>query len=694
MQGKNSIQGKKVIRQGLIPPLYPTNHSFIYPSKKSFVDQTADITIENTICLSKNNLRSTSLQKKADWSNSIFTPKKSSINYLSKKTLINSIPKNLRLTKPSPSHLPSLKIFDRPTLSSILPKNLWLTKPSPFHLPSPQIFDRPNPLIHPPQKSSIDKPFHSSSPKIFDRPNPLIHPPQKSSIGQTFTLSSTLSSDQLTHNPKLINSITMSQQIKCPTCPNTLCQGERVICGPCFQIAAPSHTSEARDTTTQQRPPSSKVLAAVKHVRQINTPQCLPTGDHWYQQITSKALRDNNRIIIGKKRTQNGYGAAAKPPPFHKPGISSASHLGGTSVSLGFHILFGSTFRPLASNPQQQFRALLAVDLTHYNLADCIIKKALLQWPPVSPNPPESHYPRPPSEYNWDEDLRNRFFKLGKVQPGTSKNKIISVFGDPNLEEQNELIRTSLFNYCGRAGDCPLEVVFDADCFYEHHPEMTRPIIPDSSIPSGTPRKRKRKEILTPSEIGLDDDDSLAEVHELFASKNKNTRQQKTTKTPTGHVDPRPSEPIASTSKLGLPSFPPPLDSTVRPQKFRKHRHQISGHASSSVIHLDVDETERPSKNTALIEETYVLPGRESSEHSVNFHLSQVLNALLFQTRHFLPISTSIYQNLGSRLLMPHDQGFNQSTHLRFLLQGREDHLKFVKDQMIQYGSTIGTGSK
>ncbi len=394
-----------------------------------------------------------------------------------------------------------------------------------------------------------------------------------------------------------------------------------MLCGPCFQVAAASHTSRARDTTTQQRPPSSKVLAAVHHVRQVNAPQFLPTGEHRYQQITSKALRDNNQEIIGKKRTQNGYGAAAKPPPFHKPGISSASHLGGTSVSLGFHVLFGSTFRPLASNPQQQCRALLAVDLTHYNLADFIIKKALLQWPPVSPNPPESHYPRPPSEYEWDEDLRSRFFKLGKIPPGTSKNKIISVFGDPNIEEQNQLISTSIFNYRGRAGDCPLEVVFDADCFYQHHPEITRPIIPNSSIPLGTPRKRKRKEILTPSEIALDEDDSLPELHEILAS--QKTKRQKSTKNPPENGDPSPSEPIASTSRLQLPSFPQPLQSTIRPRHIRKHQHRISGSAqqSSRVILLDVDETKRPSNNTAFIEETYVLPGRESSEHSVHFHL-------------------------------------------------------------------------
>ena len=237
-----------------------------------------------------------------------------------------------------------------------------------------------------------------------------------------------------------------------------------MLCGPCFQLAAASHAST--NTTPRQRAPPSKFISAVQHVHKFNTPQCLPTGEHRYQQIQNKAFRDNNREMIGKKRTHNSYGAAEKPPPFQKLGISSTSHLGGTSISLGFHLFFGSTFGPLASNPHQQFGALVAVDLTHYNLADFIIKKALLKWPLASPNPPESNYPRPPSDYTWDEDLRTQFFKLGKLPSGTSKNKIISVFGDPIIEEQNALISTSISNYRGRAGECPLEVVFDSDAFY------------------------------------------------------------------------------------------------------------------------------------------------------------------------------------------------------------------------------------
>ena len=209
--------------------------------------------------------------------------------------------------------------------------------------------------------------------------------------------------------------------IKCVNCPNTLWQGQTLLCGPCIQLAAASHNS--RDTTPFQRAPPSKVIAAVQSVHKVKTSQCLPKGDHQYWQIQNKACRDNNQEMIGKKCNQNGYGAAAKPPPFQKLGILSTSHLGGTSISLGFHILFGSTFCPLNSNPKQQFQALLAVNLTHYNLADFIIKRALLKWPPASPNPLESHYPWPPSDYSWDEELSTQFFKLGKIPWSTSNTR-------------------------------------------------------------------------------------------------------------------------------------------------------------------------------------------------------------------------------------------------------------------------------
>ena len=170
------------------------------------------------------------------------------------------------------------------------------------------------------------------------------------------------------------------QPIKCANCPNTLRQGETVLCGPCFQVAAASRSST--DTPTRQRPPSSKVVAAVQHVNKITNTQAfpvpsrvLPTGEHRYQQIQNKALRDNNRQIIGKKRTQNGYGAAPKPPPFQKLSVSSTSHIGGASIALGFHILFDSTFHPLAANPNQQFQALVAVDFTPTNLPTSLSKR-------------------------------------------------------------------------------------------------------------------------------------------------------------------------------------------------------------------------------------------------------------------------------------------------------------------------------
>ena len=159
----------------------------------------------------------------------------------------------------------------------------------------------------------------------------------------------------------------------------------------------------------------------------------------------------------------------------------------------------------------------MAVNLNHYNLADFIIKKALLQWPPASLNPPEIHYPRPP-DYSWDGDLQTQFFKLGKIPSGTSNNKIILVFGHQIIEEQNSLISTSSSCYRGRAGEFPFEVVFDLDAFYQHHPGITSPIISKSLIPAGTPCKRKRKKTLTASEIALDDDDSLLDGLENISS--------------------------------------------------------------------------------------------------------------------------------------------------------------------------------
>lgn len=464
------------------------------------------------------------------------------------------------------------------------------------------------------------------------------------------------------------------QPIKCANCTNTLRQGEIVLCAPCFQVAAASRSSQ--ETPTRQRPPTSKVVAAVQHVHNITNPQHLPsssrhlpTGDNRYQQLHNKAIRDSNRQLIGKKRTQNGYGAAPKPPPFQKLGISTNSHIGGASISLGFHILFDSTFRPLASNPHQQFRALIAVDLTHNHLADFIIKKALLQWPPASTHPPENEYPRPPSNYSWDEDLRSRFFKLGKIPAGASKNKIISVFGDPNLEEQNNLISTSISNYRGRAGDCPLEVVFDADCFYDHHPEITRPNIRETSILSATPRKKRRKQTLTDSEIALDDDDSLPEGVDVIGPP-RNPKRQKTTNLPTRHANPKPSEPIPSTSQPRFPSIPRTLNSTQQQRQLQKtHLSQHLQPASSTTIYLDVDADEAKSQtnNMPRIEETYVLPGRASSKCSSNLYLFHITNSFAFPDPQ-LPLDPNFNISKFGRpianALRPGAQLFNSSENL------------------------------
>lgn len=89
----------------------------------------------------------------------------------------------------------------------------------------------------------------------------------------------------------------------------------------------------------------------------------------------------------------------------------------------------------------------------------------MLQWPPESPNHSECHDPRPPSDYSWDKDLQTQLCKLGKRPSGAAKNKIILVFGDPHIEELSKLISTSIFNYLDRAGEFPLEVVFDTNAF-------------------------------------------------------------------------------------------------------------------------------------------------------------------------------------------------------------------------------------
>ena len=167
-------------------------------------------------------------------------------------------------------------------------------------------------------------------------------------------------------------------------------------------------------------------------------------------------------------------------------------------------------------------------------------------------------------------------------------------------------------------------------------------------------------------------------------------------------IDPSPSEPIASTSKLRpiystpelrLPSFL--LESTTWSQDVLKRLrlHQIPILESSHDIHLDEEEPTRSSTTMQSIKETNASPGRSSSEHSFNFDLPRGLNALLFQTHSFLLISTSTYHSLGSQFPIPLDLDLKRLTNLRLWWQEKEEYFRSGMEQRIKHGSTIGTGS-
>lgn len=285
------------------------------------------------------------------------------------------------------------------------------------------------------------------------------------------------------------------------------------------QAARPSQFPSQQPSTSNSMPPKDnrdhrKISQIAQYGQDYQNNKGLPTGDLQFnqhlQQQHNKAERDAIKKATQKKRTANGYGAGPKPPPMQKLNTSTTfipSAKAGASVSIGFHIVFNQTFFQVA----QEHRVLVGVDTLDPMLLERTAERAHRQWP-TSAGPSESidqsiaiKLPQPSSVFN------ARFFLFGKYPGGNAKKKTMNLFRDPDLDSRRELVSSYISGYRGRSGDCPLEFIFNADLYFDEHPQYTRPMIPQPSSSQPASKKRKKMIDLTSSEEPFENDNNQEE---------------------------------------------------------------------------------------------------------------------------------------------------------------------------------------
>lgn len=420
----------------------------------------------------------------------------------------------------------------------------------------------------------------------------------------------------------------------CTACQTSLRPGETLLCAPCLSsaIGTPAPPS------TAPRPLTPKQVAAQQYTRQIQgragsqlplasqlaNHHSLSTGDlrhrQLQQQSINKAQRELNRQVIGKKRTASGYGAAPKPPIFQHSGPSALSS---TSLSIGYKVLYNQTYLSVYSDVQQQSRAMVAIDIEDPHLVDTIIKKSLLQWPKQATKAPESHYPRPIERFDGDDcSARHSFFKLAKMGAGRAKVKPLSIFGDPDPEEQ----RISIAQFLRTCkGDPPLELIYDADEFYLQYPDLTRPVIPEDSFPlSLSPPKSKiskrKKTNFTSKESAQDLDSSLPHPDTVLPKYRKRPRSEIKSSLHLTSSSNEDEEEVVHRPKRKRKTIVPtatasqPISLLSPPPSQQPTRSSSVLSTIKKTIVKDAGFKSQPSALPPLFEESVVLPGSSESQ--------------------------------------------------------------------------------
>lgn len=288
-------------------------------------------------------------------------------------------------------------------------------------------------------------------------------------------------------------------------CENTLRPGEAAVCAPCMGKI------EQKNGSTSKRPMSDKVAAVGAYAADFRRNNSIPlsTGDRRYNQLqqvkTNKDRRSEVNQFIKKKRLA-GSVPAAKAAPFVNS--NDPSHQSSCQVAFGYHINFNDTI--VSPYPLRRGTVMVDTAAKDDNLEYTLIEKARMEWPAkISSESTFADWPTPNKP-----QVDKRYYYLAKLSGPVNKREFLTY---PAAEVSTMLAMDIQRHRPTKANPLiNLELIYNADKWFDEHPHLVRPETDLSSTKSKSPSKapsgsrkgskRKAADSITPSEAGLDDD--------------------------------------------------------------------------------------------------------------------------------------------------------------------------------------------